>query len=69
MYLFQSIGFVQLGDSYLFAIKAADLWFGMFALLLLGIASVWLARRPQPVPNRNAWGARESMRRHPSGKR
>ncbi len=68
MYLFQSIGFAELGDSYLFAINAADFWFLAFATLLLGIASVWLARRPQPVPSRRSWGVQAAKRRHPSGK-
>ena len=51
MYLFHSLNFAELGDVYLFAINAADFWFLAFATLLLGIASVWLARRPQPAPN------------------
>lgn len=51
MYLFQSLNFAEIGDTYLFAISAADFWFLAFATLLLGIGSVWLARRPQPVPN------------------
>lgn len=67
-HLFQSFGFVELGDGYLFAVHAADFWFSMFAVLLLGIASVWLARRPQPVPSARAWGVQAAKRRHPSGK-
>lgn len=49
--LLNAINFAELGDTYLFAIKAADFWFLAFATMLLGIASVWLARRPQPSPN------------------
>lgn len=55
MFLFESLNFAQLGDTYLFAIKEGDFWFLAFASLLLGMASVWLARRPQPVPDRDAW--------------
>jgi hypothetical protein len=67
--LLNAIHFVELNGTYLFAVKASDFWFGMFAVLLLGIASVWLARRPQPVPNRRAWSLPEARRRHPSGRR
>lgn len=67
-HLFQ-FNVAEIGDTYLFAIKAADLWFSMFAALLLGIASVWLARRPQPTPNRRAWSLPDAKRRHPSGRR
>lgn len=68
MYLFNSFHFAELGDAYLFAIKAADFWFLAFATMLLGIASVWLARRPQPIPNARAWSLPDAKRRHPSGK-
>jgi hypothetical protein len=67
--LINSLNFAEIGDTYLFAIKASEFWFAMFAVLLLGIASVWLARRPQPVPNARAWNLPEAKRRHPSNSR
>lgn len=68
MYLFNSVGFGELFGTYVFAIDAADFWFLAFASVLLAVGSVFLARRPQPVPH---WSAetREAMRRHPSGRR
>lgn len=51
MLLFNSIGFAEIYGNYLFAIKASDFWLLVMASMLLAVASGWLARRPQPVPN------------------
>ncbi|HVX91161.1 MAG TPA: hypothetical protein VHC20_06085 [Candidatus Paceibacterota bacterium] len=67
--LLNMIHFGQIGDVYLFAVKASEFWFLAFATLLLGIASVWLARRPQPTPNARAWALPDAKRRHPSNSR
>lgn len=50
MFLFNSVGFADLFGIYMFAIDAADFWFGVFGTLVLAYASVVLAVRPQPVP-------------------
>jgi hypothetical protein len=71
--LINMIHFAEIGDTWLFAVKAADAMLIMFALLVLGVGSVWLARRPQPVPQVGHWTdgrhltREECMRRHPSG--
>jgi len=75
MILFNAVHFAQLGDAYVWMIGAADFWFLVAATLALGVAAVWLARRPQPVPSGAAWArhkynadVRAAMKRHPSGK-
>lgn len=78
MYLFNSVGFADLFGTYVFAIDAADFWFLAFASVLLAVGSVFLARRPQPVPQVGHWtdgryltredAVRAAKQRHPSGK-